>query len=63
MSEKRTLGIEGYFKEFLEFLKNGYESMEQKLYWDNGFNEWLNGIYGFKITYKDGFVFMLEKEC
>lgn len=57
-----TLGIEGCFREFLEFINNGYKPMEQKSYWDNGFNEWLNKIYRFEITYKDGFVFMLEKE-
>lgn len=57
-----TFGIDGCFMELLGFLNNGYEPMEQKSYWDNGFNEWLNEIYGFEITYKDGFVFMLEKE-
>ncbi len=56
-----TLGIEGCFRELLGFLNDDYEPMEQKSYWDDGFSEWLNGIYGFEITYKDGFVFMLEK--
>lgn len=57
-----TFGIDGCFREFLEFINNGYEPMERKSYWDDGFNEWLNSIYGFEITYKDGLVFMLEKE-
>jgi len=57
-----TMGIDGCFKELLGFLNNGYEPMEQKSYFDNGFNEWLDGIYGFRITYKDGLVFMLERQ-
>ncbi len=57
-----TLGIDGCFREMLGFLNGDYKPMEQKAYWDDGFNEWLNEIYGFEITYKDGFVFMLEKE-
>lgn len=57
-----TLGIDGCFRELLDFLNNGYEPLEKKSYYDDGFNEWLNGIYGFEITYKDGFVFMLERK-
>lgn len=57
-----TLGIDGCFRELLDFLNNGYEPLEKKSYYDDGFNEWLNGIYGFEITYKDGLVFMLERK-
>ncbi len=53
-----TLGIEGCFMELLGFIKK----CRQKTYYENGFNEWLMRTYGFEITYKDGFVFMLEKE-
>lgn len=57
-----TLGIDGCFRELLDFLNNGYEPLEKKSYYDDGFNEWLNNIYGFEITYKDGLVFMLERK-
>lgn len=57
-----ALGIDGCFRELLDFLNNGYEPLEKKSYYDDGFNEWLNDIYGFEITYKDGFVFMLERK-
>jgi len=52
------LGIEGCFMELFGFIKN----CKQKTYYEDGFNEWLMKTYGFEITYKDGFVFMLEKE-
>lgn len=52
-----TLGIEGCFMELLEFIK----PCRQKTYWEDEFNEWLLKEFGFEITYKDGFVFMLEK--
>lgn len=51
------LGIEVCFMELLEFIK----PCRQKTYYEDGFNEWLFETYGFKITYKDGLVFMLEK--
>ncbi len=53
-----TLGIDGCFIELLGFIKN----CGQKTYYEDGFNEWLMKTYGFEITYKDGLVFMLEKE-
>lgn len=52
------LGIEGCFMELLGFIKN----CPQKTYYEDDFNEWIMETYGFEITYKDGFVFMIEKE-
>ena len=57
IAESTTHGIEGCFIELLGFIKSG----AQKTYYEDGFNEWLKDTYGFEITYKDGFVFMLEK--
>ena len=34
----------------------------QKMYYDDGFNDWLEKTYNFRITYKDGLVFMLERK-
>ncbi len=53
-----TLGIEGCFMELLGFIKK----CRQKTYYEDGFNKWLMRTYRFEITYKDGLVFMLEKE-
>lgn len=53
------LGIEGCFMELLDFIK---PCKQRKTYYEDGFNEWLMKTYGFEITYKDGLVFMLEKE-
>ena len=58
IAESNVLGIEGCFIELLEFIK----PCVQKTYYEDGFNEWLKETYGFEITYKDGLVFMLEKE-
>lgn len=58
IAESSIFGIEGCFMELLEFIK----PCKQKTYYEDGFNEWLMETYGFEITYKDGFVFMLEKE-
>lgn len=33
----------------------------QKSYYENGFNEWLEKTCKFRITYKDGLVFMFQK--
>ena len=52
-----VLGIEGCFIELLGNIK----SCPQKTYWEEGFSDWLNKEYGFRITYNDGFVIMLEK--
>ena len=58
IAESNVLGIEGCFIELLEFVK----PCVQETYYEDGFNEWLKETYGFEITYKDGLVFMLEKE-
>lgn len=52
-------GIEGCFVELLGFIKEN--CIQNKKYWDDGFNEWLKKTYGFRISYKDGLVFMLKK--
>lgn len=59
IAESNVLGIEGCFMELLDFIK---PCKQRKTYYDDGFNNWLMETYGFEITYKDGFVFMLEKE-
>ena len=59
IAESNVLGIEGCFMELLDFIK---PCKQRKTYCEDGFNEWLMKIYGFEITYKDGLVFMLEKE-
>lgn len=51
-------GVEGCFMELLENIK----LCPQKTYYENGFDDWLKETFGFEITYKDGFVFMLERE-
>lgn len=57
IAESSTLGIEGCFIEFIEFLKGG---IVQTTYHECGFNEWLEKNLGIKITYNDGFVIMLN---
>lgn len=57
IAESSTHGIEGCFMELLGFIKGG----TQKTYYEDGFNDWLEENYRFRITYKDGLVFMLEK--
>lgn len=59
IAESNILGIEGCFMELLDFIK---PCKQRKTYYEDGFNDWLMEIYGFNITYKDGLVFMLEKE-
>jgi len=53
-----TLGIDGCFIEFLGFIN----PCPKKTYWEDGFNEWLKNTFNFEITYKDGLVFMFEKD-
>ena len=52
-----VLGIAGCFYDFLKDIK----PVVQKPYFDDDFNEWLEKTYNFRITYKDGLVFMFEK--
>jgi hypothetical protein len=59
IAESNVLGIEGCFMELVEFIKGG---IIQKTYFEYGFNEWLMETMNFEITYKDGLVFMFEKE-
>jgi hypothetical protein len=55
-----VLGISGCFIEFLESI--GLDIGTQKSYFDDGFNDWLYKMCKFRITYKDGLVFMFEKD-
>lgn len=52
-------GITGCFMELLDNIKPRRGT--EKTYFDDGFNDWLEETYKFRITYKDGLVFMLEK--
>lgn len=54
-----VFGITGCFIELLNSIKSGMGA--KKKYFEDGFNDWLEEIYKFRITYKDGLVFMLEK--
>lgn len=56
-----VIGITGCFIELLENIKN-IKPGEQKMYYEDGFNDWLEKTYNFRITYKDGLVFMLERK-
>ena len=57
IAESATCWIEGCFMELLSSIKN----VKQRMYFEDGFDNWLKDTYGFEIIYKDGFVFMLEK--
>ena len=59
IAESTTHGIEGCFIELLGFIKR----CPQKTYFEDGFDDWLWETFNFGITYKDGFVFLLEKEA
>lgn len=52
-----VLGIEGCFIELI----GSFSKCPQKTYYETGFNDWLSENFGFRITYQDGLVFMLEK--
>lgn len=52
-----TFGVDGCFRELLSSIK----AIPQKSYFDYGFEEWLEKEYKFRISYKDGLVFMLAK--
>lgn len=51
-----TQGIAGCWIEYFKSIR--YEG-RQIDFWDDGFNDWINKEFGYKITYKDGMVFML----
>ena len=55
-----SFGIAGCFEEMLQSIRD-IEPLRRKSYWDDGFNEWLEETYKFRITYKDGLVFMFER--
>lgn len=59
IAESITHGVEGCFLEFIESIKGG---IRQITYFDDYFNEWLEETLGCWISYKDGLVFMLERE-
>ena len=45
-----------------ELLQNIHpEISQEKSYFDDGFNDWLERNYHFRITYKDGFVFLFSR--
>jgi hypothetical protein len=58
IAESNTLGIDGCFMELIDFIKG--DTMK-KSYWDNHFNTYLQKTMGFKITYRDGLVLLLER--
>lgn len=53
-----VFGIQGCFMELLKNIK----PCPQKNYYEDGFNKWVVKEYKFRIMYKDGLVFMLEKQ-
>lgn len=59
IAESSTDGIVGCFYELLQNIK---KTDNFRSYHENDFNEWLEENYGMYITYRDGFVFMLERE-
>lgn len=52
-----NFGFYGCFNEFLSSINK----IPQKSYYDDGFNEWLEKEYHFRISYRDGLVFMFTK--
>ena len=52
-----TQGIEGCWIEYFKSIR--YEG-KQIGYWDDNFHDWIFKEFGYKITYKDGLVFMLS---
>lgn len=52
-----VLGVQGCFIEFLGAIKPG----PQKTIYEDGFADWVKKTFGFKITYEDGLVIMLER--
>ena len=51
-------GMVGCFMEFLDNIKH----CKQVSYYDDGFSSWLYDTYHFRITYRDGLVFMFERD-
>lgn len=60
IAESATGGIIGCFMDLWDSI--GYKPKDYKAYHENDFNEWCEDHFGFYITYKDGLVFMLERE-
>ena len=50
-------GITGCFMEFISSFHKG----KQKGYYEDGFNAWLADTFGFRISYADGLVIVLER--
>lgn len=59
IAESSTDGITGCFYELLQNIK---KLNDYRTYHENDFNEWLKENYGMYITYRDGLVFMLERD-
>jgi hypothetical protein len=57
LAESSTEGVNGCFREFLTSIKD----CSQVEYFDDMFNDFLEEEYGFRITYRDGLIYMLEK--
>ena len=53
-----NLGVEGCFMELFGFIK---PELTQKTYFEEGFDKWMKENFQCRITYKDGFVFMIER--
>ena len=58
IAESSILGKEGCWAEFTEAVLGKKAPMG---YYDNGFKEWLSKNLGLRITYDDGFAYILEK--
>lgn len=54
-----NFGLTGCFAELLQNIHPGIS--QEKSYFDDGFNDWLERNYHFRITYKDGFVFLFTR--
>lgn len=54
-----NFGLTGCFAELLQNIHP--EISQEKSYFDDGFNDWLERNYHFRITYKDGFVFLFSR--
>ena len=59
IAESSTDRIVGCLYELLQNIK---KTDNFRSYYENDFNEWLEENYGMYMTYRDGFVLMLERE-